>query len=162
MKSFALALAAATLSAALAAPHIAWARDISACAPITTAQVAALFDRWNKTLATKNPDTVVGNYAPDATLLPTVENGPLVGTAPIRGYFVYFLKNSPHGAIDQRIIHVGCNIAYDVGTYTFTLDGAEPGSHSTVHARYTFVYAPSHGTWLIVHHHSSAMPKPAP
>ncbi len=162
MKPLPLALAAAALAASLASPEAAQARDIPACAHVTTAQVAALFDRWNKTLATKDPDAVVGNYATDATLLPTVENGPLVGSAAIRGYFVYFLKSSPHGAIDQRIIHIGCNIAYDIGTYTFTLDGEQPGSHSTVHARYTFVYAPSHGKWLIVHHHSSAMPKPAP
>jgi uncharacterized protein (TIGR02246 family) len=162
MKSLSLVLGAAALAASLAAPEIAEARDVPTCAPITTAQVASLFDRWNKTLATKNPDAVVGNYAADATLLPTVENGPLVGPAAIRGYFVYFLKSSPHGTIDQRIVHVGCNIAYDIGTYTFALDGEQPGSRSTVHARYTFVYAPSHGTWLIVHHHSSAMPKPAP
>ncbi len=162
MKSLPPALAAVALIAALAAPEVARARDAPACAHITPAQVEALFDRWNKTLATKNPDAVTGNYAADATLLPTVENGPLVGPAAIRGYFVSFLKNSPHGAIDKRIIHIGCNVAYDVGTYTFTLDGEQPGSHSTVHARYTFVYAPSHGTWLIVHHHSSAMPKPVP
>ena len=160
MKSLILALTAATLTAALAAPEVAQARDVPACAPITNAQVAALFDRWNNTLATKNPDAVVGNYAADAILLPTVEHGPLVGPAAIRGYFVSFLKKSPHGAIDRRIVHIGCNVAYDVGTYTFTLDGEQPGSHSTVHARYTFIYAPSHGKWLIVHHHSSAMPEP--
>jgi uncharacterized protein (TIGR02246 family) len=161
MKPLPLALAAAALGVSLVAPKLAQARDVPTCVPITTAQVDALFDRWNKTLATKNPDSVVANYAPDATLLPTVENGPLVGPAAIRGYFVSFLKKSPHGAIDQRIVHIGCNIAYDVGTYTFTLDGEQPDSHGTVHARYTFVYAPSHGTWLIVHHHSSAMPEPA-
>jgi uncharacterized protein (TIGR02246 family) len=161
MKPLPLALAAAALGLSFAAPQLAQARDVPTCAPITTAQVDALFDRWNQALAPKNPDTVVGNYALDATLLPTVENGPLIGPAAIRGYFVSFLKKSPHGAIDQRIVHIGCNVAYDVGTYTFTLDGEQPGSHSTVHARYTFIYAPSHGKWLIAHHHSSAMPEPA-
>src|SRR4051812_3462329 len=51
----------------------------ASCARITEKQVEALFDRWNRALATKNPDTVVANYAPDATLLPTVKNGPLIG-----------------------------------------------------------------------------------
>jgi uncharacterized protein (TIGR02246 family) len=132
-----------------------------ACQPITDQQVAGLFDRWNRSLATKNPDAVVANYATDATLLPTVQNGPLIGPAEIRGYFVYFLKQSPDGAIDQRVIHRGCNIAYDIGLYTFTVDGDQPGTRKQVKARYTFIYAPEHGKWLIVHHHSSAQPVPA-
>jgi len=130
-----------------------------ACRTITNDQVGALFDRWNKSLATKSPDAVVANYAANATLLPTVDNGPLVGPEAIRGYFVYFLKQAPQGQIDQRVIHIGCNVAYDIGLYTFTIDGDQPGSRKQVKARYTFIYAPQHGKWLIVHHHSSATPK---
>jgi uncharacterized protein (TIGR02246 family) len=132
----------------------------ASCARITEKQVEALFDRWNRALATKNPDTVVANYAPDATLLPTVKNGPLIGPAAIRSYFVHFLEKSPQGTIDQRIVHIGCNIAYDIGLYTFELDGDQPSSTRTrVGARYTFIYAPEGGKWLIVHHHSSALPE---
>jgi uncharacterized protein (TIGR02246 family) len=132
------------------------------CRAITRAEVRALFDHWNAALATGNPDAVARIYAADAVLLPTVENGPLIGTDAIRGYFTGFLKKHPQGAIDQRTVHVGCNIAYDVGTYTFTVDGAAPGSREKVHARYTYIYAPHDGHWLIVHHHSSAMPQPVP
>jgi uncharacterized protein (TIGR02246 family) len=132
------------------------------CQAITDQQVAALFDRWNKTLATRNPDTVAANYAGNATLLPTVQNGPLIGHDAIHCYFVSFLKQAPDGKIDQRVIHRGCNIAYDVGLYTFTVNGDQPNSRKQVRARYTFVYAPEHGKWLIVHHHSSALPVPAP
>ncbi len=163
MSKFWITLVVVTLSLVFAAPQPALARTSASsqtCRGITNDQVAALFDRWNKSLATKDPDQVVANYAADATLLPTVENGPLVGPEAIRGYFVYFLKQSPDGKIDQRIIHVGCNIAYDIGLYTFTLDGDQPGTRKQVKARYTFVYAPRHGKWLIVHHHSSATPKP--
>jgi uncharacterized protein (TIGR02246 family) len=132
------------------------------CQAITDQQVAGLFDRWNKTLATRNPDTVAANYAGNATLLPTVQNGPLIGHDAIHGYFVSFLKQAPDGKIDQRVIHRGCNIAYDVGLYTLTVNGDQPNSRKQVRARYTFVYAPEHGKWLIVHHHSSALPVPAP
>ena len=131
----------------------------ASCARITEKQVEALFDRWNRALATKNPDTVVANYGPDATLLPTVQNGPLIGPTAIRGYFVHFLEKSPQGTIDQRIVHIGCNIAYDIGLYTFELDGDQPGTRTKVGARYTFIYAPEGGKWLIVHHHSSALPE---
>lgn len=128
------------------------------CAAITPTQVAGLFDRWNAALATGNPDAVTATYTPDAVLLPTVERGPLIGTAAIRGYFVGFLKKHPHGTIDTRVIRIGCNMAYDVGLYTFMLDGTAPGSRVALHARYTYIYVPDHGHWLIVHHHSSAVP----
>ena len=128
------------------------------CAAITQAQVAALFDRWNAALATRDPDAVVRTYAPDAVLLPTVENGPLIGREAIRGYFVAFLKKNPHGTIDRRTIRIGCNVAYDVGLYTFMTDGEQPGSRVAVPARYTYIYEPRGGEWLIVHHHSSRQP----
>ncbi len=128
------------------------------CRAITRADVGALFDHWNAALATNDPDAVTRTYAADAVLLPTLEDGPLIGPAAIRGYFVGFLKKHPQGAINSRTIHVGCNLAYDVGTYTFTVDGPAPGSRVKVHARYTYIYAPYGSHWLIVHHHSSAMP----
>lgn len=49
---------------------------------------------------------------------------------------------------------IGCNIAQDVGIYTFSFkDG------SSVKARYTYVYEWREGQWLIAHPHSSAMPE---
>jgi hypothetical protein len=77
-------------------------------------------------------------------------------------YFDYFLKQSPVATIDTRVIQTGCNFAYDIGLYTFMVDGDQPGSRKQVKARYTFIYAPVHGKWLIEHHHSSALPVPSP
>jgi uncharacterized protein (TIGR02246 family) len=133
----------------------------SACQTISKPQVIALFDKWNRALLTKRTEAVVADYAPDATLLPTVQNGPLTGPEMIGKYFDYFLKQSPAATIDTRVIHTGCNFAYDIGLYSFMVDGDQPGSRKQVKARYTFIYAPVHGKWLIVHHHSSALPVPA-
>jgi uncharacterized protein (TIGR02246 family) len=155
-----LALLAATVT-----PPSAIARQAAsspACHTISKPQVAALFARWNKALQTKRPETVVAEYAPDATLLPTVQNGPLAGRQSIKEYFTYFLKQSPEATIETSIIHTGCNIAYDIGLYSFMVDGDQPGSRKQVKARYTYIYAPVHGKWLIVHHHSSALPVAAP
>jgi uncharacterized protein (TIGR02246 family) len=149
-------------AAALAAPAATLARPAVSCQPISRQQVIGLFDHWNQALATKKPDQVVATYAPDATLLPTVQNGPLIGPEAIGQYFIYFLKQSPSATIDTRVIHTGCNIAYDIGLYTFMVDGDQPGTRKQVKARYTFIYAPVHGKWLIVHHHSSALPVPSP
>ena len=130
------------------------------CAPITQQEVAALFDRWNASLATHDPDKVTANYAPDAVLLPTVSNKPRTNSADIKDYFVHFLERNPQGTIDTRTIRIGCNTASDVGTYTFRLSGKIPGTTDIVKARYSFLYELRDGKWVIVHHHSSAMPEP--
>ena len=146
---------------ALCIPAAASAQESQTCAAVTPPQVAALFDRWNASLQTRNPDEVVKNYAADAVLLPTVSNKPRTNPEEIRDYFVHFLEKSPKGVINTRTVHIGCNTAYDAGTYTFTLTGAD-GKSTQVPARYTFVYELKDGKWLIAHHHSSAMPETAP
>ncbi len=148
----------ATTAAVLAISTSAFAQAPAAatCTPATEPQIAALFDRWNDSLRTLDPDKVVANYAADGVLLPTVSNQPRTNPAEIRDYFVKFLKGAPQGTIDHRIIKIGCNVAQDVGTYTFKFkDGKK------VHARYTYVYEWVNGQWLIAHHHSSAMPEVA-
>jgi uncharacterized protein (TIGR02246 family) len=146
----------ATTAAVLAMSTSAFAQAPAAgiCVPTTEPQIAALFDRWNDSLRTLDADKVVANYAVDGVLLPTVSNTPRTNPAEIRDYFVKFLKGSPQGKIDHRIIKVGCNVAQDVGTYTFKFKDGK-----TVHARYTYVYEWVNGQWLIAHHHSSAMPE---
>lgn len=148
-----LIVAAATV-VAVSSPASARTPSSAACAPATEQQISALFDRWNDSLRTGDPDKVVANYAPDGVLLATVSNEPRTSPGAIRDYFVKFLKAKPQGTIDSRVIRIGCNVAQDVGTYTFRFaDG------KTVHARYTYVYEWTDGKWLIAHHHSSAMPE---
>jgi uncharacterized protein (TIGR02246 family) len=132
------------------------AAEKMACVATDEAQIGALFDRWNDSLRTLDPDQVLANYAVDGVLLPTVSNQVRSTPAEIRAYFVKFLKSGPQGRIDQRLIKIGCNVAQDVGTYTFRFKNG-----STVRARYTFVYEQVDGQWLIAHHHSSAMPEVA-
>ncbi|MDO3445640.1 SgcJ/EcaC family oxidoreductase [Agrobacterium sp. V1] len=145
-------LLAASVIALLATPAVA-----EECAPITKPQVKQLFDRWNASLATLNPEKVVDNYASDAVLLPTLSNKPRLTQEERKEYFVDFLKKHPHGEIDSRSIKLGCNEALDTGIYTFTLkDG------SKVPARYTFTYEFKDDKWLISSHHSSAMPEKHP
>jgi uncharacterized protein (TIGR02246 family) len=136
------------------------AQSTITCAPVTQQEITALFERWNASLATHDADKVTTNYAPDAVLLPTVSNRPRTDSAGIKDYFVHFLERNPQGTIDSRTIRIGCNTASDVGTYTFKLSGKTPGTTETVKARYSFIYELRDGKWVIVHHHSSAMPEP--
>ena len=121
----------------------------------TNETIAALFDRWNETLKTGDPTKVVANYAERSILLPTVSNTPRLTPAEKEDYFVHFLQSEPSGVIDMRQIEISGDIAVDSGLYTFTL--AARGE--TVKARYTFVYKWNGTEWLIISHHSSAMPE---
>ena len=138
----------------MSAPAFAQAQNGGTCMQTDEKQIAALFDRWNASLRTLDPDKVTANYAQDGVLLPTVSNQPRTTPLEIRDYFVKFLKSEPQGQIDKRIIRIGCNVAQDVGTYTFHLKDGK-----SVKARYTYVYEWTNGQWLIAHHHSSAMPE---
>jgi uncharacterized protein (TIGR02246 family) len=128
----------------------------TAQATTTDAQVRALFTGWNEALATLDPEQVADRYAPDAVLLPTVSNQVRTDRAGIVDYFEHFLENKPQGTIlSSNVKLLNPNAAIDTGTYRFSLnDGAR-----TVDARYTFVYERVGGKWLIVNHHSSAMPE---
>jgi uncharacterized protein (TIGR02246 family) len=128
------------------------------CASIDAAAAAAWFDQWNLALASLNPDQMVQRYWQDAVLLPTLSNTPRTTAAMIRDYFEHFLEQHPRGRINTRTLQLGCNLAIDMGTYTFALLDKQ-GHASEVAARYTFVYQYRGGAWKIVHHHSSAMPE---
>lgn len=117
--------------------------------------IAALFDRWNRSLLTGDPHKVVANYAARSILLPTVSNKPRLTVAEKEDYFHHFLENKPFGKVDSRTIEIGCNTAVDAGLYTFTFRA----TGVQVKARYTYTYRWDGGQWLITSHHSSAMPE---
>lgn len=121
--------------------------------------IANLFRQWNAALATGDPRKVADRYAPDAVLLPTVSNKVRTDRAGIVDYFTHFLQNKPQGVIKEAHINVlDRTTAIDTGVYVFTL--TQNGKQRQVEARYTFVYELRGGKWLIVNHHSSAMPEP--
>jgi len=123
-----------------------------------TVEIAALFDRWNASLATGAPEKVVKNYAPDAVLLPTVSNHVRHNHAEIQDYFEHFLEKKPKGEILECNIRKFGDIAINSGVYRFDLD--DRGKAKQVVARYTYVYKKVGNDWLILEHHSSAMPEP--
>jgi uncharacterized protein (TIGR02246 family) len=133
-------------------------RAAEPCVTLDDKGVAALFDQWNFSLSSLDATQVTQRYWPDAVLLPTVSNTPRTNVAMIADYFEHFLVKRPRGHIDSRTIQSGCNMAVDMGTYTFSLMD-DKGTTTEVAARYTFVYAYREGAWKILHHHSSAMPE---
>lgn len=153
MNKLSTRLLPAIAAAALLSVGTAQART-ETCRNTSEKEIASLFDRWNDSLKTLEPAKVAANYAPDAVLLATVANEPRSTPAEIKEYFVKFLQLQPQGKIDKRFVKIDCNVAQDVGTYTFTMKDGQK-----VQARYTYVYEFENGQWLIKHHHSSAMPE---
>lgn len=135
------------------------------CKAVTKNDIEGLFDRWNRSLRTGDPEKVVANYAKPSVLLPTLSNVMRITpalqehsfddkTEDKLSYFKYFLAKKPSGKIDKRFIEIGCNSAVDSGIYTFTF-----GDNTSEQARYTFTYRWDGKQWLITSHHSSLMPE---
>ncbi|MFJ9742843.1 SgcJ/EcaC family oxidoreductase [Streptomyces sp. NPDC101166] len=123
-------------------------------------QIAALFDGWNAALRSGDPHQVANRYAKDAVLLPTLSNQVRTDRAAIVAYMGHFLENKPASKkIETHINVLDHNSALDSGVYEFTLTDHETGDKRVVKARYTYAYEKRGGTWLIVNHHSSAMPE---
>lgn len=128
------------------------------CAVVTADEIAALFDRWNATVATAHPDKMTRLYAPDATLLPANGTAPRTGYAAIRDYFVYALQGQPRAEVVSRAIRAGCDMATDTGVQTVSTGvKGTPGAVETEKQRYTLVYRRFGGNWLIEHHHASKL-----
>jgi uncharacterized protein (TIGR02246 family) len=129
----------------------------ASCAPINSADVEQLFERWDQALRSGDAHQVSSLYSDDALLLPTLSAEPRRDGPGINNYFESFLAKAPEGRIESREIRLGCNQALDAGTYSFLLH--PPGEQAErVQARYSFVYVFRNGEWRILHHHSSLLP----
>lgn len=126
-------------------------------------EVAATTQTWIDTVTSGKPtvvDDVVALYSPDAILWATVSEQKRDSAQELRDYFEVFAKLPNLKAEGYKpVIRVYDNVAINSGYYTFTYDG-EGGKKKVVPARYTFVYKKGNdGKWMIVEHHSSAIPK---
>ncbi|MET3139123.1 uncharacterized protein (TIGR02246 family) [Undibacterium sp. GrIS 1.2] len=159
MKSLVLAISLLVGSSAFAKdlPRV-YGNEVVAPANAAEQEISKLFDRWNAALGTGKPAEVVKLYHPKAMLQPTVSNQVRTTPAEITDYFEHFLVLKPTGVINYRQIRLlDVDSAIDSGVYTFDL--TKDGKHSKVQARYTYVYKKVGNDWLILNHHSSAMPE---
>lgn len=121
---------------------------------MTEADILSLFEEWNSALATREPEKVVSLYEKNSILLPTVSNQVRHNDEEKIDYFTRFLAKGPKGKINEANVRIFGQLAINSGVYTFAFaDG------SSVEARFTFVYRWDGQRWMIVEHHSSAMPE---
>jgi len=118
--------------------------------------IRSLLLEWADAVRMGDPDGLLSLYAPDAVLLPTVSAHIRRSPEEIRDYFVKFLSHEPRCEIETAHAQFYEGTALCSGTYSFCLAS---GPVRTVPARFTFVYRWTAGRWLIVTHHSSALPE---
>jgi len=152
MKRVGISLILLTLIVPLGLGSTAWAGDKE--------DVAAAVAKWADAFSAETPDRVLALYDREAvlwgTLSPTRRDNPEA----IRDYMVNAFKALPEHKVSfgDQLIRVYGDIAINSGYYTFTYN--KDGESKSLPARYSFVYAKRNGRWMIVDHHSFAMPAP--
>src|SRR5712672_3854886 len=122
--------------------------------------VAASAQSWARALGEDDPDKVLPLYADDAVLWGTLSPKVRADRTALRDYFVTAFKVLPglKVAFGDQLIRVYGGTAVNTGYYTFSY--VRDGETRSLPARYSFTYVKSGENWLIVDHHSSAMPPP--
>jgi uncharacterized protein (TIGR02246 family) len=125
--------------------------------------VAAAMNMWKDYLAegtSEDPGKVLSLYAEDGVLWGTLSSKRRDDPAAIHDYFVNAYKALPNLSVtfEDPHIRVYGDTAVNTGYYTFSYE--KDGQATTLPARYSFTLVNRDGSWLIVDHHSSAMPQP--
>lgn len=122
--------------------------------------VAASAMKWGAALGQNDPDKVLPFYAKDAVLWGTISPTVRADPAALREYFVNAFKALPGLKVSfgEQLIRIYGDAAVNTGYYTFSF--VKDGETRSLPARYSFTYIRIGNDWMIVDHHSSAMPKP--
>ena len=126
----------------------------------TRGEIVAATQAWIDAMSSHDAKRVLALYDREAVLWgtrsPTLRDNPTTV-----GEYFNILRTVPpsYKAVlgDQRIRIYG-DIAINTGTYAFS--EVRDGKEIIRPARYSFVYRNRDGRWLIVDHHSSAVPEP--
>jgi hypothetical protein len=134
--------------------------SLLACAPLwvdIVADVESATQQWIGAFNSKSAQGIVALYAQDAVFFAT--SSPVLRDTPelVRDYFkgIADLGDATISMGEHRVQVFG-DIAINTGFYTrSSMRGGKPVQNP---ARFTFVYQLRKGKWMIVEHHSSALP----
>ena len=121
-------------------------------------EIAAATQAWIDGMSRHDIDRVVALYDAEAVLWgtrsPTIRDNP----ATVREYFNILRTVPPSykAVLGEQRIRIYGDIAIDTGTYTFS--EVRDGKEIVRPARFSFVFRNRNGHWLIIDHHSSAVP----
>jgi uncharacterized protein (TIGR02246 family) len=120
--------------------------------------VSAVTQAWIDGMNSHDAERVVALYDSEAVLWGTRSSTIRDTSATVRDYFkvLQTVPSSYKVVLDEQRIRIYGDIAINTGTYTFSED--RDGKPIARPARFSFVYRNRAGRWLIVDHHSSAVP----
>jgi uncharacterized protein (TIGR02246 family) len=146
------------LGAGLALGVVLWFSSGASAGPKEEVATATL--EWAHALGQDDPDRALPFYSEDAVLWGTLSPTVRADQAALRDYFVNAFKALPglKVAFGDQLIRVYGGTAVNTGYYTFSY--VRDGETKNWPARYSFTYVKNGERWLIVDHHSSAMPSP--
>ena len=123
--------------------------------------VAAATQAWAEAFNSRDPARVLALYDAEAvfwgTISPTLRDNPEA----IRDYFtnvIHMPTQALRVELGEQRVRVYGDTAINTGSYTFS--NVRDGQPVTTPARFSFTYRHKDGRWMIVDHHSSAMPSP--
>ena len=121
--------------------------------------VAAATQAWTEAFNSRDPARVLALYDAEAVLWGTVSPTLRDNPEAIRDYFKN-MPNQPQGRVElgEQRVRVYGDTAINSGLYTFS--NVRDGQPVTTPARFSFTYRHKEGRWMIVDHHSSAVPSP--
>ena len=124
------------------------------------AEVATASQQWATAFNECNSSKAAALYDNAAVLWGTVSPSIITSRAGVAQYFerVCSANPKPKVVFGEQQIRVYGDIALNSGTYTFTVFPA--GQARQFPARYSFAYQKHEGQWLVIDHHSSALPAP--
>ncbi len=132
-------------------------------APVTvkegTPEIASALDSWKGAVEGGDAEAIVALYDKNAIMISTFVQQPITKRADLLSYYKKVVSN-PDVRVEVQESHPRRfgNVAVNTGRYT--LSYTQEGEEVVVPARFSFVYQLQGGKWVIVDHHSSAVPTP--
>jgi uncharacterized protein (TIGR02246 family) len=120
----------------------------------------AVVERWGQAFNEGAAGAVAALYAPGAAIWGTLAQTLTTSPQAIEAYFAEAARAGLRVKLGEHVssgISGACVI--DTGHYEFTR--TRDGQTAIIPARYSFVVVKPDGDWMIAHHHSSILPKPA-
>ena len=124
---------------------------------VNTDQISAAVKAWQVAYDTRDPKNIVSMYDPEAVLWGTTAKTIAPTPAAVWAYFKDAASRpNARVVIGEHHNRMFGDTAFSSGYYTFT--DVRDGQVIPRPARLTLVFHKKAGKWLVVAHHSSAMP----
>ncbi len=114
---------------------------------------------WKEVVEGGDAQAIVGLYDKNAVMISTFVQNPITSNAALLGYYKKVVSNPDvRVEIEEEHPRKFGNMAVNTGRYT--LSYTQEGEEVVVPARFSFTYQLQGKKWMIVDHHSSAVPMP--